>query len=95
MEIKKHFDLLGFEVEDKVTDLKGIVNSVCFDLFGCIQADVRPKELNKDGELKKGFWLDINRLKKIGKKPVMDVPNFEYGYTAEGNQGAADKPMRV
>lgn len=94
MNIKKHLDLLGFEVQDKATDFKGVVNSVSFDLFGCIQADVRPKELNKEGELNKGYWLDINRLKKISKKPVMEAPNFEYGYVADSKQGAADKPTR-
>lgn len=95
MEIKKHLELLGLRVEDKVTEVSGIVNSISFDLFGCIQADVISEKLDKDGKMQTGYWLDVNRLKVVSKKPVMNVPAFDYGYTAEGKRGAADKPRRV
>jgi len=42
MLIKKHLDLLGHKVKDKVSDFQGVVISMSFDLYGCIQADVRP-----------------------------------------------------
>jgi len=95
MLIEKHLDLLGLEVEDKTTEFKGIVISICFDLYGCIQADVRPKKLDKDGKTCSGYWLDINRLKIVNKKPVMKRPNYEYGNIAEGNQGAAEKSKKI
>lgn len=91
--IEKHLKLLGLKVKDKVTDFKGIVVSISFDLYGCIQADVRPIELDKEGKLQSGWWMDINRLKIIDKNPVMKRPNYNYGYIAEGKQGAADKPI--
>jgi len=95
MLVDKHLDLLGLEVADKTTDFKGIVISICFDLYGCIQADVRPKKLNKEGSVQNGYWLDINRLKIINKKPAMERPNYNYGHIADGNQGAADKPRKI
>ena len=94
MTIKKHLDLLGFRVEDKVTGMEGIVTSISFDLYGCIQAIVNPG-MGKDGKLKDQVWFDVNRLKIIGDKPVMKVPNFDFGPHAEGDQGAAEKPMNM
>jgi hypothetical protein len=34
----------------------------------------------------------VNRLKVLSRKPVMELPNFDYGPQAEGRQGAAEKP---
>lgn len=91
MKIKEHINLLGFKVEDKVTGFSGVVSSVCFDLYGCIQAAVNPG-LNKDGKLGDSHWFDINRLTVKSKKPVMTPPNFDCGPQAEGNQGCAERP---
>lgn len=78
--IKKYLELLGCEVKDKVSDYKGVVISISFDLYGCVQADVRPKELQKEsGHPKEGYWLDVSRLTLLSKKPLMDQPNFEVG----------------
>jgi len=93
--VEKHLELLGLEVEDKASDASGIVISVSFDLFGCIQADVRPKKLDKEGKLRQCWWLDINRLRIVDKKPVMERPNFNYGNIADGGQGAAEKPPKA
>lgn len=89
--IQKHMALLGHRVEDKVTGFKGVVASISFDLYGCVQAIVNPG-LDKDGKLKDQSWLDVARLKVLTKTPVMEVPNFDYGPQAEGKQGAAEKP---
>ena len=70
MNVKKHLDLLGHEVKDKVSDYKGVVISMSFDLYGCIQADVRPKELNREGKMIPGQWIDVSRLKVTSKKPL-------------------------
>jgi len=91
MEIKKNLDLLGLKAKDKVTSLSGVIESISFDLYGCIQAVIRPDTLDKDGKIQEGRWIDVARLKIINKKPVMDVPNFDYGIQAEGKQGPADK----
>lgn len=95
MLIKKHLDLLGYEVKDKVSEFRGVVISMSFDLYGCIQADVRPKELKTDdGSIKMGHWLDVSRLEKISPVPLMDQPNFEWGPVAEGLKGPANLPSK-
>lgn len=89
--MKNHLKLLGYTVVDKVTGSKGIVTSIAFDLYGCIQALINPG-LDKDGKPKDQFWFDIARLEKTSKNPVMDAPNFDFGRQADGKQGAAEKP---
>ncbi|MBI4997819.1 MAG: hypothetical protein HZC22_13195 [Rhodocyclales bacterium] len=89
--MQKHLDLLGMRVEDKVTGFKGVVASVGFDLYGCVQAIVNPGA-DKDGKLMEQYWFDVARLELTSEEPVMARPNFEYGPQAEGKQGAAEKP---
>lgn len=92
MNIQDHLKLLGMKVEDRVTGLTGVVCSVCFDLYGCIQAVVNPG-LDKDGKLKDQLYFDVNRLRVISDDPVMVVPDFvKPGPQSEGRQGPADKP---
>ena len=89
--VKKHLGMLGLKVEDRVTGFKGVVASVGFDLYGCIQAIVNPG-MGADGKLMDQQWFDIARLKVLDEYPVMQVPDFEFGTQAEGRQGAAEKP---
>jgi hypothetical protein len=84
----KSFELLGCKVRDVVTQFEGVCDSICFDLYGCIQASVRPIGLTKDGDTKPAHWYDVKRLKAIGK-PVMAVPDF-----GKPEIGAADKASR-
>lgn len=88
----QHLALLGLPVQDRVTKFKGVVTSINFDLYGCIQALVTPYA-NKEGNIPDSRWLDVTRLKILKIKPVMDLPNFVAGYVAEGKKGAADKPL--
>lgn len=71
----KYFDLLGHEVDDVVTGFRGIVTSIGYDLYGCIQCIVTPP-VDKEGKPPEGHWRDAKRLKVLSKKPVMEVPNF-------------------
>lgn len=90
--VKKHLNLLGMKVEDKVTGFKGVVSSISFDLYGCVQAIVNPGA-DKDGKLRGGWrQVGVSRLALASDEPVMDRPDFEYGPQAEGKQGAAEKP---
>ena len=91
MNIKKHLSLLGLKVKDRVTGQEGTVTSVCFDLYGCIQGALHPG-LDEKGNPRDSFWLDVSRLEILGKKPVMPVPDFDFGPQAEGRQGPAEKP---
>jgi len=86
-----HLNLLGLRVRDRVSGFEGVVASVCFDLYGCIQAIVHPG-LQADGKLGDQSWFDVNRLEIVSTEPVMNRPNFEFGEVAKGNKGAAEKP---
>lgn len=86
-----HLSLLGCRVADSVTGYTGVVSSISYDLYGCIQAVVTPR-MDEKGEIKNGNWFDITRLKVLDPKPVMAIPNFSKGYVAEGRKGAAEKP---
>lgn len=72
--VEFYLDQLGREATDKVTGFNGIVTSIGFDLYGCIQAIVTPKS-KKDGDLIDSRWFDIDRL-NIKGRPVMKNPSF-------------------
>lgn len=85
----EHLKLLGSVMRDKVTGIKGMVDSVSFDAYGCVQASLRPPA-NKDGTLIDGRWFDVKRLENAGKR-IMDPPPF----LPPGKEiGPADKPSR-
>lgn len=89
-----YLGLLGFRVRDVVTGFEGIVESIGYDLYGCIQAVVRPPvDKTKPNEVPDGRWLDCKRLVTLDAKPVMDVPRF---FTAPRGveNGPADKPQQ-
>ena len=89
--IEKHLSILGNNVKDKVTGLKGVAICVSFDLYGCIQVAINPG-LDKDGKPRDSGWYDISRLDVVSQKPVMRLPDFVTGTQAEGRQGSAEKP---
>ena len=91
VQVQKHLEYLGLRVKDKVSGFEGVITSVSFDLYGCIQVIVHPGT-DKDGKLLEPCWFDIARLEVLGSEPVMDRPNFEYGLVAEGKKGPAEKP---
>lgn len=93
VDLKKHLDMLGMRVEDRVSGFKGIVTSIGFDLYGCIQAVVNPG-VDKDGKPAESHWFDVGRLTLMNNKPVMPRPEFEWSpqAVAAGNKGAAEKP---
>ena len=89
--IKKHIDLLGHKAADKVTGFTGVITSISFDLYGCIQVVLTPPADKKTGEYKTGNWLDVARLNVYDEK-VMDIPEYSRGYIAKGKKGPAEKP---
>jgi len=73
--MQEHLKLLGFKVRDVVTGFEGVVGSIAFDLYGCVQAVVyAPK--NEKGELPDGRYFDTKRLMTISDAPVMAAPTF-------------------
>jgi hypothetical protein len=89
--INTHLAKLGFKARDRVTGMEGVIITVGFDLYGCVQAIVDPG-LDKDGKQRGSVWFDIARLELISKKPVMPQPDFVSGLVAEGRKGPAEKP---
>src|SRR4051794_21332220 len=89
--VNNHLNMLGLKVADKVTGFKGVVASVSFDLYGCVQAIVNPG-VDKDGKPMDSCWFDVARLHVMSSDPVMERPNFEFGPVAEGKHGPAEKP---
>ncbi len=88
--IAKHLDMLGRHAEDRVTGFQGVVASIYFDLYGCVQVIVMPP-VDKDGKKTEGQAFDVSRLRITGK-PVMERPDWEFGPIAEGRHGPAEKP---
>jgi hypothetical protein len=87
---KAIIDLLGRTVRDKVTGFRGVVSSVSFDLYGCIQAAVSPP-VNDKGEIPDGRWFDVHRLAVLDEPRAMPVPAFAAS-PADHDRGPAPKP---
>lgn len=73
--MNEHLGLLGLKVRDVVTDFSGVVTSVAFDLYGCVQAVVTPPAEDVDKE-SLGRWFDTKRLRILAPDPVMPQPTF-------------------
>lgn len=86
--MKEHFAWLGLKVRDVVTGFSGVVTSISFDLYGCIQAVVHPV-LDDKGQTPEGRWFDTKRLIATDRNPVMAVPTFAVV------PGGAEKPARL
>jgi hypothetical protein len=93
--IRQHLSILGHKVEDKVTGFKGVVSSVSFDLYGCVQVIVTPP-VNKDATMGESKWFDIARLTVTSKEPVLPMPSFtgDAEQIATGKKGPAEKPSQ-
>jgi hypothetical protein len=96
MSIEKHLDWLGEVVRDRVTGMEGVVTSIAFDLYGCIQAVVEPQF--RDGKKPEhgSVWCDVSRLILFGGERVMNAPNFGEpveARIASGSKGPAEKPL--
>lgn len=69
--------LLGLKVKDRVTGFSGVVVSICYDLFGCIQAVVSPVANDKN-EIGDGRWFDVSRLEVLDENHVMEIPGGRF-----------------
>ena len=85
--VEKNLQLLGHKATDKISGVSGIITSVSFDLFGCIQATLN-RGVDKDGKPFDAYWFDVARLNITSKTRVMGVPDF-----VRDDKGPADKPQ--
>jgi len=90
--MNRHIELLGLRAKDAVTGFSGVITSISFDLYGCVQAVVSPK-VGDNSDLKDGQWFDVTRLKITSKKRVIPLPDFNKGYIATGKKGCAEKSL--
>lgn len=86
VDVKWNLDLLGRNIEDRITRMKGVVSSVSFDLQGCVQALISPGVL-ADGKLGDSYWLDVSRLEIRGGR-VMEPQQFDI------NKDPENKPTK-
>ncbi len=94
----RHISSLGYRVVDNVTGFKGVITSISFELYGCIQAIVTSDTgSSDDGSCKStSKWFDVSRLTIVDEIMInVPIPNFDRGYIANGLKGAShDKPGR-
>ncbi len=93
MKLQDYVDLLGYRVRDKVTGFEGVVTSIGFDLYGCVQAVVTPA--SKDGKQEDSRWYDTHRLAIQDGERVMALPCYASlvpQVPRSEPKGPADKP---
>jgi hypothetical protein len=91
--VSKTINLLGLRAKDKVTGFEGTISSVCFDLYGCVQCILTPRQ-DEAGKTPMSQYFDVQRLDIKPEERVMPVPDFE-AQAAEPSaygHGAAEKP---
>ncbi len=74
--MNEHLKMLGFKMRDRITGVEGVITSVSFDLYGCVQG-LMNRGPDKDGKLQDNYWFDMKRLDKVGDEPVMVAPDFQ------------------
>lgn len=89
--VEAHIALLGKTAKDKITGFVGVVASVSFDLYGCVQAVLTPP-VDKDGKTRDGHWFDVHRLEVTDQARTMPLP--KYAPPAAFEYGPAEKPGR-
>ena len=73
--VREHLGLLGLRVRDRVTGFTGVVVTVGFDLYGCIQTVVNPS-VGADGKPGESMWFDVGRLEVLHQTPVIEPPDY-------------------
>jgi len=90
---QSYLRLLGMRGRDKVTGFEGVITSVGFDLYGCIQFILNPGA-DKDGKLREQVWFDTNRVEITDPMRVMPVPDFpEFNTASNKEKGGEVKPI--
>ena len=80
---------LGLKGRDRITNFEGVITTVGFDLYGCVQVVLNPG-LDKDFKLRESLWFDFKRI-DVSTERAMDAPAF--AATQAGREiGAGEKP---
>lgn len=84
---------LGDRVRSKLTGFQGVVVGKCQYIQQCDQVLVKPETLDKDGNIRKGEWLDepwVEIIKRGVHKPTGTVEEVVGGKRRRIN-GAPDR----
>ena len=85
--------IMGRTATEKVTKTTGVITSVSFDLYGCVQA-VLSQPVGEDGKTPPSNWWDVTRLGIHDGDAVMPCPDFILGPLDEmPDKGPENKPM--
>jgi hypothetical protein len=90
MNVNAHLDLLGKSAKDRVTGFVGVVSTIAFDLYGCVQAVLTPP-VDKDGKNVDGRFFDVNRLEITNETRCMPLPTYA-ATPQKHDHGPAEKP---
>lgn len=93
---KEHLALLGRIARDKITGFSGVIASVSFDLYGCVQVSITPEyRPNDKAEIPYGHWFDFRRVEAdLTKPPVMRIPDYDLLLDEERDAGPAEKARK-
>lgn len=88
--VQEFLDLLGYRAKDRVTGFSGVITSVVFDLFGCIQVSLCTGIDDKGLVPERGsLWFDTNRIEV--DRAAGRVMEFKLGERyVETNPGCSD-----
>jgi hypothetical protein len=89
----KHFDLLGYHVIDEITGKTGVVISLCFDVYGCIDAVV-DSGFDADGKSVINRF-NILRLGRTSSRRSVEPHRYNLepvkGWLKRGDESVSDK----
>ena len=85
--VQESLGMLGRRATDKVTGFTGVITSMSFDLYGCVQAIIQPAVEKESAKIESSRYFDVARLEVSSDEPVMAVPAF-----AKADKGPAGKP---
>lgn len=88
--INDSLSMLGQKMKDQVTGFSGMVSSINFDAYGCVQALITPPV--EKGKLSDSQWFDVKRLNLDGKR-IMPQPSFSQ--TKFGHENGSNRLPRI
>lgn len=88
--MKKYLDLLGYKGKDKITGFEGILTSISFELYGCVQILINAG-LDKEGKFRDSCWFDAKRIEKTSDTRILEAPAFDF--SAGEEKGGDNLPI--
>ena len=71
MDMDKIFNKLGFKGVDRISGYRGVIESVSFDIYGCVQYLLRREVKDNDPNTDVAAWYDEKRIRVTGKQRVI------------------------